>query len=30
MWFVKSKRAQTSDDDETWVAGGGSTDIECF
>jgi hypothetical protein len=22
MWFVKSKRAQTSDDDETWVAGG--------
>jgi site-specific DNA-cytosine methylase len=22
MWFVKAKRAQTSDDDETWVAGG--------
>jgi DNA (cytosine-5)-methyltransferase 1 len=22
MWFVKAKRAQTSKDDETWVAGG--------
>jgi site-specific DNA-cytosine methylase len=22
MWFVKSKRAQTSDDDETWLQGG--------
>jgi site-specific DNA-cytosine methylase len=22
MWFVKAKRAQTSEDDETWVAGG--------
>ena len=22
MWFVKTKRAQTSEDDETWVAGG--------
>jgi DNA (cytosine-5)-methyltransferase 1 len=22
MWFVKSKRAQSVDDDETWVAGG--------
>jgi hypothetical protein len=21
-WFVKSKRAQTVDDDETWIEGG--------
>jgi len=30
MWFVKSKRAQTSDDDETWVAGGVAPTLNAF
>ena len=30
MWFVKSKRAQTSDDDETWVAGGVVPTLNAF
>jgi hypothetical protein len=27
-WFVKSKRAQTVTDDETWIEGGGGTNVE--
>jgi len=30
MWFVKSKRAQTSDDDETWIAGGVAPTLNAF
>ena len=30
LWFVKSKRAQTSDDDETWVAGGVAPTLNAF
>ena len=30
MWFVKAKRAQTSDDDETWVAGGVVSTLNSF
>ena len=30
LWFVKSKRAQTSDDDETWVAGGVVPTLNAF
>ena len=30
MWFVKSKRAQTSEDDETWVAGGVVPTLNAF
>jgi site-specific DNA-cytosine methylase len=30
MWFVKAKRAQTSDDDETWVAGGVAPTLNGF
>jgi DNA (cytosine-5)-methyltransferase 1 len=30
MWFVKSKRAQTSDDDETWIAGGVVPTLNAF
>jgi hypothetical protein len=28
LWFTKSRRAQNEDDYETWIQGGGSTDIE--
>jgi hypothetical protein len=28
MWFTKAKRAQNVDDYETWIQGGGSTNIE--
>ena len=30
MWFVKSKRAQTSDDDETWLRGGVVPTLNAF
>jgi DNA (cytosine-5)-methyltransferase 1 len=30
MWFVKSKRAQTSDDDETWLRGGVAPTLNAF
>jgi DNA (cytosine-5)-methyltransferase 1 len=30
MWFTKSKRAQSSDDDETWVAGGVAPTLNAF
>jgi DNA (cytosine-5)-methyltransferase 1 len=30
LWFVKSKRAQTSDDDETWIAGGVAPTLNAF
>ena len=30
MWFTKSKRAQSSDDDETWVAGGVVPTLNAF
>lgn len=30
LWFVKSKRAQTSDDDETWIAGGVVPTLNAF
>jgi DNA (cytosine-5)-methyltransferase 1 len=30
LWFVKSKRAQSSDDDETWVAGGVAPTLNAF
>ena len=30
LWFVKSKRAQTSDDDETWLRGGGVPTLNAF
>ncbi len=30
MWFVKSKRAQSVDDDETWVAGGVVPTLNAF
>ena len=28
MFFTKAKRAQTNEDYETWIAGGGSANIE--
>lgn len=30
MWFVKSKRAQSINDDETWVAGGVVPTLNAF
>jgi DNA (cytosine-5)-methyltransferase 1 len=30
LWFVKSKRAQTSDDDETWLRGGVVPTLNAF
>lgn len=30
MWFVKSKRAQSADDYETWVAGGVVPTLNAF
>ena len=30
MWFVKSRRAQTSDDVETWIEGGVSPTLNAF
>jgi site-specific DNA-cytosine methylase len=30
LWFVKSKRAQTSDDDETWLRGGVAPTLNAF
>jgi hypothetical protein len=30
LWFVKSKRAQTSDDDETWLQGGVVPTLNAF
>ena len=30
MWFVKSKRAQTSEDDETWLRGGIAPTLNAF
>lgn len=30
MWFVKSRRAQTVDDDETWIEGGVSPTLNAF
>jgi len=30
VWFVKSKRAQTSDDDETWLRGGVVPTLNAF
>jgi site-specific DNA-cytosine methylase len=30
VWFVKSKRAQTSDDDETWLQGGVVPTLNAF
>ena len=30
MWFTKSKRAQSSDDDETWIAGGVVPTLNAF
>lgn len=29
-WFVKSKRAQTSSDDETWIRGGVAPTMNAF
>ena len=28
MWWTKSRRAQNTEDFETWLQGGGNTDIE--
>ena len=30
MWFTKSKRAQSSEDDETWIAGGVAPTLNAF
>lgn len=30
MWFVKSRRAQTTDDYETWIEGGVSPTLNIF
>ena len=30
MWFVKSRRAQTVDDDETWIEGGVTPTLNAF
>lgn len=30
LWFVKSRRAQDSDDFETWVAGGVAPTLNAF